>query len=823
MKRWIAGALVGLGGWVWAVTPQVWDQKTEADFARGKFDGTVVTSRGEIGLAREIDILFSGKKAPPVISAVLEKDGEIYAASGTEAVVYRIAEGNAEPFCQLPGTMVASLALEADGTMLAGVGGEEAGLYRIDEKGQPTKLWSEEKVKYLWAILPGPSGKIYVATGPTGTIYALDSEGQGEALYTAGELAKNILCLARDANTLYAGTDQNGLVLAIDLKEKTSRVLLDAEEKEISALVSDGAGGLYAATADTAKASADGKVSPSGGAVGKTASSATSQPELPPTSQPASSPAAATDEVQAPAEDESADEFFEEADSQAEESSSADPATISNPTLKEDAEKDPMVSRRQGRSFPDGPMNGDPFLNESQAGEDPSEENVSIEPESPDGDEIDSPPGEDGGDHAPMAEMMNVPAPRRNGPPVRGQGNAIYYIRPDGLVDTLFRRPVTILAMRMDGDRLLLATGNDGALFHVSLDGDVVAELANTDAAQITSLAAGAEGQIIFGTANAGSVGRLHQALNRQGTFTSEALDAKQLAQWGTMKIRASLPGDTSATVKTRSGNVSKPEDDTWSSWSKATPVSGSYLEIGSPAGRFLQYRFELEGEGKQSPQIEAIQLIYQVGNLAPAIAAVEVEASDKPSPNKKPTGPQNYRIVSINASDPNGDPLRYQIAFREIGTREWIEIEEKLDQPKYVWDTRTVGDGIYELRITASDVPGNPPGLALESIRISEPVVVDNTAPIVQALEAGQADGKVRLRGSASDSLSRITAISYAINSQKDWVVVAAEDGIYDSSRESFQVELDDLKPGTHRVSVQACDEYGNLGYASVTVTISK
>ena len=76
MKRWIAGALIGFGGFAFAVMPQVWDQKTEADFAEGEFDGTVVTSRGEIGLAREIDILFSGEKAPPVISAVLEKDGE---------------------------------------------------------------------------------------------------------------------------------------------------------------------------------------------------------------------------------------------------------------------------------------------------------------------------------------------------------------------------------------------------------------------------------------------------------------------------------------------------------------------------------------------------------------------------------------------------------------------------------------------------------------------------------------------------------------------------------------------------------------------------
>ena len=131
------------------------------------------------------------------------------------------------------------------------------------------------------------------------------------------------------------------------------------------------------------------------------------------------------------------------------------------------------------------------------------------------------------------------------------------------------------------------------------------------------------------------------------------------------------------------------------------------------------------------------------------------------------------------------------------------------------------MGDGKYELRVTASDNLSNPATSALETARISEPVVVDNTAPSI-AMLAGKADGKtITIRGRARDQLSRITGIEYSIDSATEWVPVLPTDGICDSRDETFSFEITDAKSGSHRVAVRLRDAYGNVAYRAVTITV--
>ncbi|MBL7134618.1 MAG: hypothetical protein ISS78_11015, partial [Phycisphaerae bacterium] len=124
-------------------------------------------------------------------------------------------------------------------------------------------------------------------------------------------------------------------------------------------------------------------------------------------------------------------------------------------------------------------------------------------------------------------------------------------------------------------------------------------------------------------------------------------------------------------------------------------------------------------------------------------------------------------------------------------------------------------------LRVTASDRPANAQADALEAARISEPVTVDNTPPVLARL-AGRAQGKtITLSGQVVDALSRIRAIQYSIDSDTEWFAVAAGDGITDSPRETFGFDIKDVKPGTHRIAVRAIDTLGNAGYAATTITV--
>jgi hypothetical protein len=70
------------------------------------------------------------------------------------------------------------------------------------------------------------------------------------------------------------------------------------------------------------------------------------------------------------------------------------------------------------------------------------------------------------------------------------------------------------------------------------------------------------------------------------GEYLSSIFDATRAANWGSASWTASVPSGTTMIVETRSGNSPTP-DGTWSSWLAVS--SGG--PIGSPAGRYLQYR----------------------------------------------------------------------------------------------------------------------------------------------------------------------------------------------------------------------------------------
>ena len=182
------------------------------------------------------------------------------------------------------------------------------------------------------------------------------------------------------------------------------------------------------------------------------------------------------------------------------------------------------------------------------------------------------------------------------------------------------------------------------------------------------------------------------------------------------------------------------------------------------------------------------------------------------------------HRLIKIAAADPNGDKLAFAVYFRAAGRAKWITLVEKFQKPLYPWDVTTVPDGVYEVRVEASDAPANPRENVLTGARVSRAVVVDNTPPAVTGLKArADGKGKVTLTGQVADATSRVMKIRYAVGSVTEWHDVLPDDGICDSPREGFSTVIEDLDPGVHHVAVKARDEFGNTGYASVEVTVGE
>ena len=111
MKRFVAITIVSICSVGWAVSPATWSKTTEGDYVKGEFDSTVVNSRGQVSLARKLDIVMTSDDAPAVVSAIAVRRDMIFVASGSSNVIQVLDDGKRRTFARPPGTMIASLAV----------------------------------------------------------------------------------------------------------------------------------------------------------------------------------------------------------------------------------------------------------------------------------------------------------------------------------------------------------------------------------------------------------------------------------------------------------------------------------------------------------------------------------------------------------------------------------------------------------------------------------------------------------------------------------------------------------------------------------------
>ncbi|HUF23074.1 MAG TPA: hypothetical protein VMN81_03020 [Vicinamibacterales bacterium] len=422
-----------------------------------------------------------------------------------------------------------------------------------------------------------------------------------------------------------------------------------------------------------------------------------------------------------------------------------------------------------------------------------------------------------------------------------GRG-AVYVVRDDRadlLWETGSETPYDLLP-GADGRSILVATGGGGRLYEIDLATSPanVVLLGRVDARQITQAARGSNGAVMLAGSNPGRLFRLSAARAARGTFESEVRDAGSAARWGSIRWRAS--GQGSVQISTRSGNTSRP-DDTWSDWS--APYAGADgSPITSPAARYLQWRAVLAGAGDAGPQLTSVTVAYLPRNARPAVTSLTVHppgvvfqrpftsndteiagyhpdaaqehdlGQDAPQPA---VGRRMYRkglqTLQWRAEDPNGDRLSYTIAYRREGESAWHVLRGGLTDPIFVWDTTSVPDGRYVVRITASDALVNAPGDALDGTRESDGFDVDNTAPVIDIAPAGGAPGVVRV--TVRDAHAGVQRVEYAIGGER-WQLVYPADGLSDSRQETYEIRLPSPADRA-RLVIRATDVLQNVATA--------
>ena len=816
------------------IQPERWVHSTEADFEAGELDGVVLTNLGDLKLATATTQLASLPEDVTLINDLETIGDTTYLAVGPQPQVLRVVDDGVEVVARPETGQIFSLG-QVDGQLIVGTSGETAGLWLLrDQQLLPIVSW--ESRQYVWDLAT-VGQDLYVATGPEGEVVRLvdlaghlDSIGEDQPPAELDQevvldsAQANVLCLAVGPDdVVYAGTDTDGLIYRLD--QGQSYVVYDAGEPEIGALLVAPDGTVYAGTADAEQAKP-----------GRLATANESESGRPSLEEAASSPVEADpgDAPDLPV--------------------APDPQPLqSEPTPDvTEAPADPASPPAQDAADTPQPTTPQPDAG-AAAGE------QATDPGKPE-DAEETPPTPEQLDALRQEVRQRLMAARKSGSLDSGSGsgstprptrkaaaatagdksgNAVYRIDPQGFVSEVFRDSVMILNLaRRDNGQILVGTGNEGQHYLIDPQAGEVSVLNDLESQQLLAMQIRDDGVVAAGS-NPASLQLLQGETASQGTYTSTVLDAQQISLWGTARTTVdTLTRDGSPKtvgVETRSGNVADPELGGWSPWTDASPLEDQgffaapgrlqQVKIDSPPARYLQYRLTLEaGESADdAPVLEKIELAYVTPNLRPALTSLTAEYPDFAGVDQ-PASPT--MSISWEATDDNGDRLLYHLEYKTPDAENWITLADDLTDTSYEWNTRQVPDGRYQVRVTVSDRLDNPGDMALTAGRRTDPVLLDNTPPLVDVLRDGelqplasvdvQADG-VRVTGTAVDRRTPIHSVAYRLNNEERYHPVLADDLIYDSTVEPWSATLSDLASGAHSITIRTLDLRGNASYASM------
>ncbi len=421
-----------------------------------------------------------------------------------------------------------------------------------------------------------------------------------------------------------------------------------------------------------------------------------------------------------------------------------------------------------------------------------------------------------------------------------GEGSVYALTEAGGAVEVWYSddAPITALGRGVGGE-VWVGTGLNGRVHRLGALGgsDIVAEL---DDDEVLSVRSAGDGAVV----SSGLSAAVYLAREREpgsGEYESEVFDARAAATWGELTWIAEVPSGASLRLLTRSGNTDMP-DGTWSDWDEVEGDGEGAVQ--SPPGRRLQWKAELTSGRAASPVLRGVEVAFVRENLPPRVMSVtvyepgDVKTNDGGPGSASQTLPSgveiNYsmpshggsvgdvpeimrgiRTVEWSAVDPNGDPLEFDILMRSDDETEWKPVAERIDRTVHTWDSMSMPDGRYRLRVVASDRKGNLPGPGKTGAGESGPFIVDNSPPEFKSLDVSERDGSFVVSGEAADEWSQITRIEVAVD-YGEWVEARPADGGFDSRLEAFTAEVEpgDGDPG-QVLAVRAIDRSGNVTVA--------
>ncbi|MCX8035921.1 MAG: hypothetical protein N3D11_02475 [Candidatus Sumerlaeia bacterium] len=666
-----------------------------------------------------------------------------------------------------------SIAVAPDGRVFYG-SGHSGKIFMTDRKSSGS-LFLDLKAPEATALHFHKNGQLYVGTSPDGKLLVCDKPGTATLVFETGE--KYIWDLAADAaGNLIVATGPKGKIFKVNPDKRKGELLFDAPDDNVLSLAFDPKGRLHAAT--------QGK-----GRVYRWDEDRTTTPVV--------IFEAADDEVRRIAIDPKGNVF----------------AAVNSEVMARRAAS--AMASLGGASAsasarpPEGPSGSGP-------------------------------------------EPSRPPTP----PPAAGRSE-IFLIDTEGFVRSLWRvseAPTHSMIYDEGRDSVLIGAGNKGKLFRLDTKGNYSIVLSVREE-QIHVLRAAGK-QVFLATGGPTLIHCLGEGLSRRGEYLSPAINANASVRWGTLRRDGS--GVDAIEIETRSGNTKEP-DTTWYDWAPVRwsdgPKDG---KIQSPVARYLQWRAKWNmgrAATDRPPELDLVEVFYAPDNVAPQIRRIEIKkAGSTGSPPSRPPdmppasptslaammaggGPgappsgsapstgRDFQVaensnpkrfdITWQVSDPNNDPLESALYFKAEDEKTWKLIEEKLAQARFTFDTSSLPDGVYRIKVVVTDRLANfAPNIRSDEM-VSDLWIVDNTPPQIEKTRAYLVrDGdktKWRVTARATDAVSIIAGAKYNVDGGK-WQVLVPTDGLFDDRSEAFEFDVTELKDGgEHVVGLIVTDREGN------------
>jgi len=703
----------------------------------------------------EVDSFQQFNKGEPV-EAVISSRGEVRPGLALETTALQV-EG------------VWDILLSSSGTLFLGTG-NKGKLLRLD-KGKPVEEFDTKKLA-VTCLAEDKQGNLYFGAIPQAAVYRRSASGQVAELAQLG--TDYVWTLLYDpARGLVAGTGPEGKVLAISLSGEV-KTYAETGAEHVLSLVRDPEGTIYGGTSNNGLLFS---ISPRGKF--------------------------------------SVEESFEENE-------------VKRVVLMSDQTGEWFyVAANQARGRR-GPAVGPPRMKKLVLP--PADQGGNSEEGEPGEEE----PAEPQGEEAMLPGLKGMLAGR--GP---GKLNGVVYSVRLGQgkreLLALSGAAVTDLAADSSG-AVLAATDQEGKVYRIEPQADIYAVEFDLKAEQALALELEAGQLRWIGTGMTGDLFRVTGKLSERAEYYSEVFDAGFPARWGKLSRLA----EGKVKIETRSGNTEEP-DSGWSDWLELPAMKEI---IASPTARYLQVRARWPGQ--DHGVLQEFNAAYAVANQPQYVEQVDVAAApERPSPKTPPrplpfepdkgkegssssdrdrgpqpaSGPSTKLQIRWKVDNPDNDPLVYKLFYQPQGFKQWIPIrtDKEITRTRLEWDTESIPDGYYRIKVKASDEKANPPDQVQVSEKESEPFLVDNRRPEVAKLKVE----KGTVTGAATDQTSPIVRLEYSLDG-RDWVPVAAADGIMDEPEEEFEFQLPaDTPSGPHTLAVRAFDKAENPGVNQIAFTL--